>query len=134
MLFLLIAASGNRSALAYESRIEAAGAKIPRRVCRHNTSVEFNVIHDNDRFGIHGVRAAMDGTDIRIRTPSLATATSYYTKDSIHRIKMHIVCDFELVRSIFHRAIVLISLCSGFIYEASVGNCGSAGDSTIWKD
>ena len=35
----------------------------------------------------------MDGTDIRIRTPTLAVATAYYNKDSFHSIKLHAVVD-----------------------------------------
>ena len=46
-------------------------------------------------FGVRGVRGAMDGTDIHIRTPSQETAVAYYNKDGFHSIKLHIVCGFR---------------------------------------
>lgn len=69
------------------------------------------------RFGIRGIRAAMDGTDINIRTPSSDVTVAYYNKDGFHSIRLHAVCDSQ-----------------GIVYEASVGACGSSADSTVWKD
>ena len=50
---------------------------------------------DNCRFGIHGVRGAMDGTHVRIRTPSADASRAYYDKDGNHSIILHIVCNDE---------------------------------------
>ena len=46
-------------------------------------------------FGVRGARGAMDGTDIRVRTPSSETSVAYFNKDGFHSIKLHIVCGFR---------------------------------------
>ena len=52
----------------------------------------------------HGLRncyAAMDGTDIHVRTPTQALAPAYFNKDRFHSIKLHAVVDsrYELLLS-----------------------------------
>lgn len=57
----------------------------------------------------------MDGTHVRIRCPSKDQSIAYYNKDGYHSFIIHAVCN-DL----------------GLVLEASVGYCGSAGDSTVW--
>ena len=88
------------------------------------------------RFGIQGVLGAMDGTHVRIRTPSSLVSRAYYDKDGNHSIILHIVCDYEFVHAtgLCPSSFIAFLSCRGLIYEASVGMCGSSGDSTVWRN
>jgi hypothetical protein len=66
------------------------------------------------RYGVKGVRAAMDGTHVRIRTPSIELSQAYFNKDGYHSIILHAVCDVKFAAfKLFLRFIV--SLCPVFI-------------------
>ena len=60
----------------------------------------------------HRVRncyGAMDGTDIRIRTPRQAVAQAYYNKDGFHSIKLHAVVDSLFAASTSHKLPLIIN-------------------------
>ena len=84
------------------------------------------------RSTVAGVRAAMDGTHIRIRCPGEELRQAYYNKDGYYSFVLHAVCDdrFGLLQLVCSCFIPI----RGIVYEASVGNCGSAGDSTVWRN